>query len=313
MQCARHVACRQRGFREPRKRVYLGILVTNSNHALALACRGLRREACLLLRAFCFFTDGSKACSTTSSMCSTRMKFRSSQDLLGNLDHVLLVLLRHDHGLQPGAMRGHHFFFQPADRQYAAPQRDLARHAHFAPHRPLRERGDQRRRHGDARRRAIFGNAAFRHVDVNVGLFEVGEIDLEVLWRAIGCRTAPPGSIPASPRPAGRSASSCLCRPAASLRSAGCRRPLRCTPRRWRCRLRPSLPPGQTSTRRAEIFVEGVRRDLARVPLAFRHFARGLARQVGQLPIEIAHARFKGVLADDAAHAPLRRCAADRA
>src|SRR2546423_4301073 len=89
-------------------------------------------------------------------------------DVLGDLAQVLAVTHRGDERLEPGAVRGQCFFFEAADLQNAPAQGDLAGHGHVAPGRPLRERRDQRSRHGDAGGGAVFGHRAGRHVDVHV-------------------------------------------------------------------------------------------------------------------------------------------------
>src|SRR6185369_11838095 len=93
-------------------------------------------------------------------------------DVVRDLGQVLDVLFRDQGGLQATAYRSQQLFFQAADRQDFTAQGDFAGHAHFATDRDAGVGGDQRRRHGNARRRAVLGRGAFRNVDVDVGLLE---------------------------------------------------------------------------------------------------------------------------------------------
>ena len=68
----------------------------------------------------------------------------------------------------PVAVRGHGFFLEPADREHAPAQRDLARHGGVAANRPPGERADHRRGDRDARRRAVLRRRAGRDVHVQV-------------------------------------------------------------------------------------------------------------------------------------------------
>ena len=52
-----------------------------------------------------------------------------SRTSLGHVVEVAAVALGQDHVGQPGRVRGEHLLLEPADRQHAALQRDLAGHA----------------------------------------------------------------------------------------------------------------------------------------------------------------------------------------
>ena len=83
-------------------------------------------------------------------------------------------------GRDADAVGGQQLLLHAADRQHLAAQRDLAGHGHVAAHRHLGERRDEGRGHRDAGRRAVLGDGALGHVDVDV------EPAVEVLRR---CRT----------------------------------------------------------------------------------------------------------------------------
>ena len=75
-------------------------------------------------------------------------------------------------------------FFQAADRQYLAAQRDLAGHRHIGAYRVAGQAGDQRGAHRDTGARAVFRRRPFRHVHVDVAfLVEIG-VDAQFSARA---------------------------------------------------------------------------------------------------------------------------------
>ena len=78
-----------------------------------------------------------------------------------------------------GAQRRQQLLLQPADRQHAAAQRDLARHRHVAPHRDAGEDGDDAGRHGDARARPILRRRALRHMHMDVAPLEQRRLEAE--------------------------------------------------------------------------------------------------------------------------------------
>src|SRR6266851_5211199 len=90
----------------------------------------------------------------------------------GNLLQVApVVVRRHDLG-QPGPMRRQHLLLQPADRHDPAAQRDLTGHAQGMVDRTPGECRDDSRGHRDARARSVLGHRARRHVDVHVPINE---------------------------------------------------------------------------------------------------------------------------------------------
>ena len=98
-----------------------------------------------------------------------------------DVDQILLVALRDQHGLHVHAMGGHQLLFEPADGQHPAAQGDLAGHGEVVTDRPSAEGRDQRRGHGDAGAGTILGDAPLGHVDVQVHLVEVQFAQAELL------------------------------------------------------------------------------------------------------------------------------------
>ena len=96
---------------------------------------------------------------------------------------VLLVLHRNQDLLDPASVGREHLFLEATDRQHVPTKRDLTRHGEIVPDRDTGQRGDERGRHRDTRRRSILGNRAFRNVDVNVDLLIEVALETE-LFRA---------------------------------------------------------------------------------------------------------------------------------
>src|SRR3989454_3306437 len=88
-------------------------------------------------------------------------------DLLRDVHQVLLVLLRHEEDLDPGAVRREELLLHTADGQDEATERDLARHRDVLADLATRQGRHDGRRHGHAGRRAILGDRARGHVDVH--------------------------------------------------------------------------------------------------------------------------------------------------
>ena len=127
-----------------------------------------RRHRFLLSSALrCLSPAPARSCSTSSSV-STGWKLSCVAHLLRNVLDVRLVVLRQDDHLDPRAVGAEHLLLQPADRQHAAAQRDLAGHRDVAAHRAIRHRRHQRRRDRDARGRSVLRDRARRHVDVRL-------------------------------------------------------------------------------------------------------------------------------------------------
>ena len=103
----------------------------------------------------------------------------------------------------------------------------------------LRDRGEQRRGHGDAGRRAVLRDRSLGDVNVDVERWRGSRDRGRTAPRASGRTTARRAPTPASRRRACRSASGCPCRARARLRSTGSRRRLPSRPGRWPGRSRP--------------------------------------------------------------------------
>ena len=94
----------------------------------------------------------------------------AAQHAARDLAQVLAVLLRDQHGVDAGAVRGEQLLLEAADRQHAAAQRDLAGHRDVVAHRDARQRARDAGRHGDARARAVLAD-------------ELGEVNVEsIFW-----------------------------------------------------------------------------------------------------------------------------------
>ena len=78
---------------------------------------------------------GSSASSSTSSTLSTGWNVIASRTSSGTSSRSAPVALRDDHLGQARGVRGEHLLLQPADREHAALQRDLAGHADRVLHR----------------------------------------------------------------------------------------------------------------------------------------------------------------------------------
>ena len=109
-----------------------------------------------------------KRIARASSTESAKRKVSSSTHLLRDLLEVLLVLPGQQHLRHLVAVRREHLLLDPADRQQAAGQRDLARHGEPARHGHAPDRRQQRGRQGDSRRGPVLGDRALGHVHVDV-------------------------------------------------------------------------------------------------------------------------------------------------
>jgi len=89
-------------------------------------------------------------------------------DVVGQLGDVLLVGARQDDFEDAGAQGGQQLLLQSADGQHLAAQRDLAGHGDVAAHGNLGQGAGQCGGHGDAGRRAVLGDCAFRHVQMQI-------------------------------------------------------------------------------------------------------------------------------------------------
>jgi hypothetical protein len=93
----------------------------------------------------------------------------------GELVDRARVAVRHHHVRDALPVRGHGLLLQPAHRQHAPAERDLAGHRHVAAQRHAGERAHERRGDRHAGRRPVLGRGAGREVHVHVArAVEVG-------------------------------------------------------------------------------------------------------------------------------------------
>jgi hypothetical protein len=113
------------------------------------------------------------------------MYLQAVLDFVGNFDEVLHVLFRTEHLTNTAASGRQEFFFQSADGQHLAAQRDLAGHRDVGANRDVGEDRHDRGCDRSAGARAILGRRAFRQVDVQVHLL------IEIRSEAELLRTVP--------------------------------------------------------------------------------------------------------------------------
>ena len=101
-------------------------------------------------------------------MVSTKCSFMALRRFSGTSARSFSLSLGRMASNSPARCAASKFFFQSADGQNFAAQSDFAGHGDIAAHGNLAERAGNRRGDGDAGRRAVFGNGAFRHVHVNI-------------------------------------------------------------------------------------------------------------------------------------------------
>src|SRR4029079_3594607 len=98
------------------------------------------------------------------------------------LGDVLIVLLvafgQYDSG-NAGAKCCKHLVLDAANRKHKAAQRNLAGHGEAALYRLTFQQRDQRDEHGDAGARAILGDGACRHVEMNIRFLKDLGVDAE--------------------------------------------------------------------------------------------------------------------------------------
>src|SRR4051794_4459774 len=98
----------------------------------------------------------------------------------GDVVEVAAVALGQDPVGEPGRVGGEPLLLQPADRQHAALQRDLAGHADRVPDRPAGQQRRERGRHRHAGARAVLRDRARRDVDVELAVLECVVADAEL-------------------------------------------------------------------------------------------------------------------------------------
>src|SRR5205823_3350990 len=109
-----------------------------------------------------------------------RMEGHLLADVLGYVLEVPAVAFGQDHVGQPGCVRRQHLLLEPADRQHAALEGDLAGHPHRVLDRAAGQQGCQRGRHRDAGTRAVLGDRPGGYVDVELALVEGLLVDAEI-------------------------------------------------------------------------------------------------------------------------------------
>ena len=269
----------------------------------------VRRAADLLGNRPCSLTPrhsdctgvSSSARSSTSSIVITGWNVISSRTSSGTSSRSARLRSGRITSVRPGGVRGEHLLLEPADRQHAALQRDLAGHADRVLHRAPGEERRERRRHRDAGARPVLRDRARRDVHVERAVLErvlvdaelggvrahVGERDPRRLLHHVAelagehepCRRPWRRRLDEEHVAAGRR----------SPRGRSRRRGPPCAPpTSWKNFWRPS------ASRTASV----VDRD-RRLDLAGGDPRRGLAQQRAELALELAHARLARVLGDD--------------
>ena len=223
--------------------------------------------------------------------------------MLGNLVRVGLVELGRDDRRDAVALRGERLVLQAADRQDLAGQRHLAGHRDVVAHVAAGEQRDERRRHRDAGARAVLGDRAGRHVDVDVVVAkpvrrqarrELGEVPAHVGERRR------------------RGLLHDVAELAGDLQLALAVEGLRLDEQHVAADRRPGQPGRDAGHARAALglgVVALAAEQLARPRLADRalrraalgDLARDLARDRADLALELAHAGLAGVVGDDRA------------
>ena len=86
--------------------------------------------------------------------------------------------------LMPKRAAASTFSLMPPTRKHAPAQADFPGHRHVRAHPPPRQQRRQRRDERHARARAVLGRRAGRHVNVNVVLAVIGQVDAQRLGLA---------------------------------------------------------------------------------------------------------------------------------
>ena len=89
-------------------------------------------------------------------------------DVGWDVGKILLIVLGKDERPNSSPMSRQQFLFDPSDRQYLSPQRDLSRHGNITSHRDVSESTHQRGRHRDTGGRTIFWDRSLGNVYVEV-------------------------------------------------------------------------------------------------------------------------------------------------
>src|SRR5439155_15675166 len=108
-----------------------------------------------------------------------RYNLDAALDVVRNFREILLVIRWDQHCLQSAAQRREQLLLEAADRQDAAAQRDLAGHRDVALDRDPGQHRYDRGHHADAGGRPVFRGGAFWDVDVDVLFFDQRRFDAE--------------------------------------------------------------------------------------------------------------------------------------
>src|SRR5215218_783387 len=216
----------------------------------------------------------------------------------GEVLEIRLVAARGEHALDPGALGRQRLLLQAADRQHQPGQRQLARHRRVVAHPAVRHERHQGGRHRDAGARAILGDRARRHVQVDVVGLE------EVLGQPAGVR--------AHVRERGlRGLLHDLAELAGDRELAGAGHRARLDEQHVAADGRPGQAGGDPGLARAALDVGGEARAAEQLAhlracgrdllleAALRNLARDLAADRADLALEPAHAGLARVQADD--------------
>src|SRR5262245_35843004 len=88
----------------------------------------------------------------------------------GNLLDVFFVLGGNENLLDAGSMGRQYLFFEPTDWQYGSTQGYFTGHRQIVMHGYLHQRRHERSCHRDSGGRAIFGDRAFWHMNMDIEL-----------------------------------------------------------------------------------------------------------------------------------------------
>ena len=110
----------------------------------------------------------SSAASKTSEISPTQTNSMPSRRFSGKSSRSGSLRRGASTRLTPGALGGERLLLQAADREHQPGQRELAGHRRVVAHAALGDQRHQRRRHRDPGARAVLGDRAGRHVQVDV-------------------------------------------------------------------------------------------------------------------------------------------------
>ena len=100
---------------------------------------------------------------------------------LRNFFNILPVFATHHDVCNASTFGSQNLLLDTTDRQHFAAERDFSRHGGILAHLSLRQRRCYRRSNGDSCRRPVFRRSSFRHVYVQVPLFEDAIVDTQLI------------------------------------------------------------------------------------------------------------------------------------